>query len=64
MSSTAFPSAGEHRYLIWLLIAPLAIIILVPIILLVLNSFREISIGEISFGFSGLRMEQCRYEAG
>lgn len=47
----------DARWLLWLLLAPLAALILVPLLLLLLNSFRQISIGEIGFGLSGLTLD-------
>ncbi len=46
----------DSRWFLWALLAPLAVLILVPLLLLLLNSFRTISIGEIGFGLSGLTL--------
>ncbi|MCH8055108.1 MAG: hypothetical protein IH857_02995 [Deltaproteobacteria bacterium] len=44
-------------FFIWVLLVPLAALILVPILLLVWNSFREVSIGELGLGVSGLTLD-------
>jgi len=47
----------DSRWFLWAILAPLGILILVPLLLLLLNSFRTISIGEIGFGWSGLTLD-------
>lgn len=48
---------GRYRLFLWLILGPLAFLILTPISLLVLNSFREVTIGELGFGVSGLTLD-------
>ncbi len=48
---------SDSRWFLWALLAPLAVLILVPLLLLLLNSFRTISIGDIGFGLSGLTLD-------
>ena len=44
------------RLIFWGLTLVLAIIVLVPLSLLVLNSFRQVTVGELDFGLSGLTL--------
>lgn len=48
---------ADSRWFLWALLAPLAILILIPLLLLLLNSFRTISIGEIGFGLTDLTLD-------
>lgn len=48
---------GGTGFSLWVLLAPLAFLVLVPILLLVWNSFRTVSIGELGLGLSGLTLD-------